>query len=267
MKIKNNSWYSVILALLMVWFMIVLTTWVFLLVLKESKDTKAMENYLKAFAGAEWAIELWMLKSKNFSYSVDYNVPHTINNESIVLAKDPLNINSFLKTKDVFISYDINSTSNDINKDLKNGKFDIIPLFFYDSNWNLKKISNLSLTSNSPELVWNIVWDEEWISWKWNFVNSTEWNLKTLSWNEVSFSKKYISDFLTSSNKNYLILHNATTDTINYNLRALNSWEYFTNFTNEILWSWEVSSLKQNLILKIDSSEYLNLLKYSIFSN
>jgi hypothetical protein len=47
---NNKSGYSVILSILMVGFMLVLTSGVFMLVLSENKDTKAMEYYLKAFA-------------------------------------------------------------------------------------------------------------------------------------------------------------------------------------------------------------------------
>lgn len=266
-KYNNKSWYSVILALLMTWFMLVLTTWVFSLVLRESKDTKAMENYLKAFAWAEWSLELAMLKSKNYSYSIDHSIPHDINDKSIVLAQNPLQKNLFHKAKDVFISYDMNSLANDIDKDLWVGKFDIIPLFSYDSDGNLNKITNLSLSTNSQELVWNIVWESTWISWMWDFVNSTNWNYKTISWVNVSFSVNSVWNFLNNSNKNYLIIHNASSSLVNYNLRALNSWEYFTNFLTNIIASWEIWWFKQNIKVNINSSEYLNLLKYSIFSN
>lgn len=262
---NNKSWYSVILALLLVWFMLVLTWWIFSLVVWESKDTKSMESYFKAYAWAEWAVELAMLKSKEYSYWVDDAISNDINPKSIILSESPLDTSKFNKAKDVLISYQINAKSNNLEKDLASGEFDIIPLFFYQDNIE-KKITNISLNSNSTDLVWNIVWKEVGISWIWDFSNDTNWNYKTLSWNDVNFSKKMVWDFLENSTSNYLILHNVSDKTITYNLKALNSWEYFTNFSNKIVWSWENRGFKQNLVVDVKSSEYLNLLKYSIFS-
>lgn len=263
---NNKSWYSVILALLLIWFMLVLTGWVFWLVVWESKDTKSMESYFKAYAWAEWAVELAMLKSKEYSYSYDDSISNDVNNKSIILSKNPLDKSQFSNAKDVLISYQINAKSNNLEKDLASGEFDIIPLFFYDNNTQ-RKIKNIYMHSNSSELVWNIVWKDVWISWIWDFVNNSEWNFKILNWNELNYSKKYVWDFLNDSSNNYLILHNASNNTVTYNLKSLNSWEYFTNFTNKIIWSGEIRWFKQNLVVDIKSSEYLNLLKYSIFSN
>lgn len=262
---NNKSWYSVILALLMIWFMLVLTWWVFSLVVWESRDTKSMESYFKAYAWAEWAVELAMLKSKEYSYSLDDSIPSWINEKSVILSENPTDISKFTNSKDVLISYQINAKSNDLEKDLDSWEFDIIPLFFYQDNLE-KKIKNISLSSNSQDLVWNIVWKEIWISWIWDFWNNKEWNYKTLSWDDVTFSKKSVWVFLEDSSSNYLILHNVSDKKITYNLKSLNSWEYFTNFTNKIVWSGEIRWFKQNLVVDIKSSEYLNLLKYSIFS-
>jgi hypothetical protein len=54
---------------------------------------------------------------------------------------------------------------------------------------------------------------------------------------------------------------------ISYTLKSLNPWEYFTKDKILIVSSWEVWWFKQNLRITISVSEYLNLLKYSIFSN
>lgn len=267
-KYSNKSWYSVILAILIVWFMLTLTTWVFSLVLRESKDTKSMEYYLKALEWANWAAELAMLKAKNFNYSMNYSISNTINNESAILSVNPTNILDFKKSRDVLISYDMDSIANDINKDLDSWMFDIIPLFYYNSaNNKIVNIKNITLNSNNAELVWNIVWSNDWISWKWNFDSSTNWNYKTINSSQINFTTKSIWNFLQNSSNNYLILHNITNSKVNYNLKSLNSWEYFTNFNTEIIASWEISWFKQNVKIDIKSSEYLNLLKYSIFSN
>gem|GEM_PF-4057658 len=50
-------------------------------------------------------------------------------------------------SKDVFISFHLDATGNEIvDKILGSGKFDIIPLFYYDRNGNLKKVTQLQLT-------------------------------------------------------------------------------------------------------------------------
>lgn len=262
MKKYNNSWYSVILAILMVWFMFVLTSWIFLLIANEWKDTKSMEYYLKAFAWAEWSLELAMLKAKKYNYSYSGNIEN--NNLSKVLYQNQENKNP----KDVEISYDLNSTDSEIrDKNLESWEFDIIPLFFYDINWNYKKVKNITISWLDWDVVWNIVWEIEWISWVWNFSSSSLWNLKTISsWN-INFSKKSIWDFLNNSEKNYLILHNTSLNTVKYTLISLIEWEYLTKEISQIIWSWEVWWYKQNLRVNINNSKYLNLLKYSIFSN
>ena len=73
-KYNKKWWYSIIMAILMVWFMLVLTSWVFWLILWESKDTKTMEYYLKSYQAAEWWIELALLKAKDSNYSLDETI-------------------------------------------------------------------------------------------------------------------------------------------------------------------------------------------------
>lgn len=264
MKNYNNSWYSVILAILIVWFMLVLTSWVFSLVMLENKDTKAMEYYLKAFAWAEWSLELAMLKAKQFNYSFSDKIDNT-DSKSKVLSRD---ISNFSKTKDVLITYNLDATTSEVkDKNLKSWEFDIIPLFYYDVNWDYKKVKNIIINWLNSDVVWNIVGENSWITWINNFTNNTEWNFKTInSWN-INFSTKTIWDFISESEKNYLIIHNVSTNEINYTLKSLNPWEFITKEASFIIWSWEIWWYKQNLRVKIDNSKYLNLLKYSIFSN
>lgn len=268
MKTSNNSWYSVILAILMVWFMLILTVGVFSLILGESKDTKAFENYFKAISWAEWSLELAMLKAKQYNYSYSDIITNDINDLSVILSSDFLDKSKFNSVKDVLISYELNATSQDIiDKKIQKYTFDIIPLFFYDINWVYKKVKNISLFWVNNNVVWNIVWENSWISWVWDFTNISSGNYKIIySWNIV-FSQKSIGDFLNDSEKNYLIIHNLSSNDINYTLSSLNPWEFLTNEVNYIIWTGEIWWYKQNLRVKINTSQYLNLLKYSIFSN
>ena len=262
---NNTAWYSVILSILMVGFMLVLTSGVFMLVLWENKDTKAMEYYLKAFAWAEWSIELALLKAKKYNYSYSETLDKWDPLSKVLFREGDL----YNFSKDVFISFHLDATGNEIvDKTLASGKFDIIPLFYYDRNGNLKKVTQLQLTW-VDWVVWNIIWEISWISWVGNFTNVTYGNYKTLSSQGVSYIQKKIWDFMIipENQHNYLILHNTNDDAIKYTLKSLQSWEYITKDASQIIWTGEVWGYKQNLKVTINSSEYLNLLKYSIFSN
>lgn len=263
-KYKNNSWFSVILAIVMTWFMIVLTTWVFLLVLAENRDTKSMEYHFKSLEWAEWSLELAMLKSKQFNYSYDEKLDssHPI---SRVLFENQSNFN---KNKDVLITYNLSSIASEIiDKKIEIWNFDIIPLFSYGNDWVYKKVKKITITWLNSDVIWNIVWEDSWISGTSNFDNTTEGNFKTISWNNISFDKKPISDFLNDSEKNYWIIHNLSSSGVIYTLKSWNSWEFLTKDKSSIISSWEIGWYKQNLSITVDSSKYLNLLKYSIFSN
>lgn len=260
MKNYNKSWYSVILSILMVWFMMILVVWVFRLVFVESRDTRWMVNYLKAFAWAEASIELALLEAKNNNYSVDYQVDYN-NWKSKVLWED---INDFFPVTDVILSYDLNSASNSVEWRIESWKFKIIPLF-----WNWTFVKNLSVSSLSDTIVWNILGENGGMSWIWSLNNSTIWNYKTISWSDVSFQNISVWNFLNNnsdSDKMYLILHNTWNSDIGYQAQALWTWEYLTNINTTIVWSGEINWLKQNLRVRFSSWEQLNLLRYSLFS-
>ncbi len=249
----------------MVGFMLVLTSGVFMLVLWENKDTKAMEHYLKSFAWAEGAIEIALLKAKKYNYSYSEVLEKPSSLSKTLFRKGEL----YNFWKDVFISYELDATGNEIiDKNILSSKFDIIPLFYHDQNGSVKKVTEIQLSSTSP-LVWNIVGDISWISWVGNFSNTTQWNYKTLGNEGVLYAQKKIRDFLDiSQNKqNYLILHNATTQNVSYTLKSLKHSEFLTKDVSKIIGTWEVWGYKQNLKVDVNSSEYLNLLKYSLFWN
>ena len=46
----NKSWYSVILSLLLIGFIMVLSIWIFRLILNEMKNNRAMWDYIKSYA-------------------------------------------------------------------------------------------------------------------------------------------------------------------------------------------------------------------------
>ena len=247
MKKYNKSWYSVIVSVMIIWFLIVLTAGIFNLVLLELKDTRWESNYLKAFAAAEWAWELALLKIKQEWYAYKDSIEETINNRSIVLATNPINTSSFNKAKDMYISYDFNYTVNSYDWDLAPAWYDIIPLFYTDDAWEHKSRNiRLSLVSWDPaKLTWNIIWENNGISGVGNFSSSTAWEWRLRTW---AYSASSVGNFLDSSSMNYLVLFNIDPDNhITYILDSNNPWEFFTKPRTDIITSAQIS--KRTIIL------------------
>lgn len=239
----NNSWYSTVLALLLVGFMIIITTGIFNLVMSELKDTSGMSHYFKAYAWVEAGIELWLLDIKNWSdlVNIDKNDP-----KSDILDS---------KTKVVY-NFDWYS-------------WEITKTWIWPWDYALVELldaKNPTLTA-TDNIIWNIVWEESGITWEWfSFNPSTAWNRKTLnSVNNFDFFTETINNFLNNSDWNYLIVFNPNLIDIDFTL-AVGAWERIMKDTVRLKSSWFSSKYKQNLILEIDKSWYLNFLKYSIFS-
>lgn len=252
MRNNNKKWYSVIISILMVWFMLILSLWVFSLILKESKDTKMMESYLKAYQAAEWWIELALYEAKTNNYNLDNSKTFELSSWSF-----------FNQISDPEINYKVSSQTRELkDKQIWSWKFHIIPL---------SNVKQLKLTStNSSKLIWNIIWEANWISWVWNINNLTNWTFKTIS-NTFSINldeNKNVYNYLSNQPwDKYLILNNLdTANSIKYNLVSLAA-EKFVKDKTEIVSSAEVNWFKQNLRVSIDNLEYLNLLKYSIYSS
>ena len=263
----NKSWYSVILALFVVWFLLVLTTGVLNLILRELYDNRWRESYLKAYYWAEAWQELALLKIKKGSYSYYDKIDHNKNNKSIVLSQNPTDISKFKANKDVFVSYDLNSKTNSYSSSLSPLWYDIIPLFYL--TWNTsspteKKTTDLKLaldSADTKDLSWNIVSKNSWISWSWAFSNNTKWRWRKSDWDFLEMS---IWDFLAQNNYNYIILFNSSLSS-NLNYTIISSKE-FTKPKTAIISSGQIWKYRQNLETSLDNTEYLNILRYSIYS-
>jgi len=249
--------------------MLMVTSGVFLLILAENKDTKGMEFYLKAYAWAEGALEMALLNAKNHSYSYSTTAPPDKGSDfSRVLTRNPDNQDSYHPKKDVLVGYKIDATTQTIEKKyIAAWFFDIIPLFSMNEAKEPNKVSTIELkTLGNANIVWNIVGNNEGMSGTWDINLSTRWNLKRLTGGNPNYSEMLVSSFLKQSNGNYLIIHNVSTNSGTYTLSTPNSGEYFTREKNVIIASGEIGDYKQNIQFDLDTSQYLNLLKYSIFS-
>lgn len=249
---SSKQGYSIILSVLMVGFMLVLTHGILTLVIWESKDSRAMESYLKAYAWAEWALEMWMLEAKKNIYGIDITQTGIKN---VLHSSQPAK-------KNVDISYTIQGATREISSlKLASWQFAIIPLFSKGS-----KVTSPRFVWGNSEVVWNIVSKTSGISGVGNFTKETLWKEKTISSGEVSLQDTSIQNFLTHNEESYLILQNIGTTEISYALSSDKIDEYFTNTTTKIVGTGEVWGFKQNVFIEIDIGKYLNLLKYSVFS-
>jgi len=268
---SNTRWYSVIISLLMIGFLLVLTSWVFNLVLKEMYDNRGMWKYIQTYAWAESGQELALLQIKDNGYGYYDFIEHTPNDRSIVLSKTPTELSSFQKSNDIFISYDIGSKVNDYNGSLEPLEYDIIPLFYIDEHGEQKvNMIDFSITFGSGDnLSWNIISRISWISGKNSNLVGYK---KTLGTNgtvrEFWFTTESINTFLLNNDTNYLVLFNSGDfGRIDYHIDTLDRTEFFSKPETEIISSAQVWNYKQNLRTTLNNTEYLNILRYSIYSN
>ena len=250
---SNKQGFSIIVAVFMIGFLLVLTTWVFNLVLREMKDNRWAENYLKAYAWAEWAMELWLLNIKEKGYSTDIDL---LNTDS---GSESLSFNStFKKINDPKISYNMDIAVDQLSWMTMTGwETVLIPLFS-----NGVGVTNPTFTS-SNDILWNIVWNWEWMSWSGSFDLSTSQIYKK---NDGTYSSlDSVQSFLTVNTASYLMLFNKWWPTT-YDF-SVASWELFSRPVWKITSSVTVWKYKQNISTSIDNTQFLNMLKYSLYSN
>lgn len=279
MRTFNKSWYSVIISVLLVWFLLIITTSVFHLVLKEFNDNKWLWDSIKAFAGAEASQELALLKIKDKWYGIDDKIEHTISTWSILLAEDISNTWSFKQNKETFISYDLNVLADfntaineyEYSETLWANWYSIIPLF-YEEDWgawiDFLRDYELNIAGIRWELVWNLIAGQEWIGnngaenleyWNWKITRlNGDWELEA-----EHVNNQLINNFLSTRENAYLILFNSWNDNIDITLTSLDK---FSKPKTTILSSAQVWKYRHNLETQYDNTQFLNMLKYAVFS-
>ena len=263
MRKNNKQWYSVIIAMLLIGFLLVLTVTVLNLVLKEMRDNRAMWDSMKAFAWAETGKELALLKIKDQWYGVDYKIQSWNNSKSILA-----DVSDFKSNRDVEVTYDINlkPVENDLwkyqySQDLAPGEYSIIPLFYeYDSNW-IQNTENISLNSDN-EIVWNLLSGNNGIAWVGNNL-SGKWKVVDNSW-KSTVKTLLQQEFLINNDNVYLILNNTSSEEKSF---VLTSSDEFSKPITNIISSGQVGNYRHNIETKYDNTEFLNMLKYAIFSD
>ncbi len=263
MRKNNKQWYSVIIAMLLIGFLLVLTVTVLNLVLKEMRDNRAMWDSMKAFAWAETGKELALLKIKNQWYWVDYEISEWEADSRNILWVEW----NFKKNRDVEVTYNINllpennSWNYEYSQDLAPGEYSIIPLFYqYDDN-SIQNTGNINLQS-SDGIVWNLLSWNNGIAWVGNN-QSGKWKVVDNSW-KSSVTNMSQQNFLNGNNNVYLILNNTSNSNKNF---ILTSSETFSKPITNIISSGQVGNYRHNIETKYNNTEFLNMLKYAIFSD
>ncbi len=251
----NTAGYSIIIAILMIGFLLVLTTSTLNLVLQEMRDGKGRQNYLKAFYGAEWALEygLLQIKDKGFAYD-DVGI-------------DDISDLLWDEKQDPYLSYVFESAVSSYSGTLSPWDTEIIPLFWIDPSFHTHSVNNIRLDQNSGNVVWNIIGQNSGQSWTWGFTSSSSFFLKEVtSGPTTQFQKTLwtIQDFLTANTGSYLMVYNPYDTDAHFTLRS--SGENFTQPVADIISSAKVWKYQQNLKTSVDNTEFLGILKYSIFS-
>ncbi|NDK08665.1 hypothetical protein EOM39_05505 [Candidatus Gracilibacteria bacterium] len=261
---NNKSGYSIIIAIFVIGFLLALTSSILKLVIVELNDNRGVYNYLKTHYATMGAGEMVMMKIKDNGYGyyekINFDKSNPISNI--------LNIDG---EKNPIISYDINSKVKEYDGSISPLSYDVIPLFYIENNGSGVLIDmDLSSTgSNLGDLSWNIISSNGGLSGEGGFTLNSEGYLKQLDQNsDFLIDTKSIGDFLSENNNNfnYLVLFNSSENTtINYNLDGKGG--FFTKPRTEIAVSSKIGSYKQNISIKYDNTEYLGMLKYSIYND
>ena len=280
----NPQWFTLLLILGVVWFLLILLTWIYKVVLFELHDTRDMSHFMKSRTASEswWEIAMLKLKENGFWYHADgiYDT-NNISWESIILAEFPLDTSQFNPNRDVFLGYEIDSKSQNYSWKIQPWDFQIIPLFYtgdIGSVGNTKEPKFEIITWTADDLVWNIIWTVWGVSWIWAFDGTTSVNLKELSDDTFStwdwWSNKWftltnttVTDFLNEwqlLDKNYLTIYNVGDSLIAYNVTTWDG-ESFTKPITTVYSSAKIGDIKQNIELEIDNSKYFDVLKYAIY--
>lgn len=290
---RNNKWFSVVIAIMITAFLIVISSWILILVIQESKNTKLVYNSISTQAWAEWTIEYALLKVKNHSDWFADKIDFKQDVDANILA---YNINK-ITNKDVVTSYEITNNSKSYSWIIASWEFEIIPL--YIDNWELITNNSKNPNKNSSSLskvltfkfswdndyVRNIIWNDMswttfWMVWTWSnnlsvwawfSVNYDSGNMKSIDNDSlvlddsktIKLENIKIEDFLTRYENNYLIIYNVSQDWLSY---SLESNELFSLPKLKITASSKILNYKKNLEFSENKSKYMDMLKYSIFN-
>lgn len=254
---SSRSWYAILSAVLLTGFLLILTAWTFHIVLQELYDGRGQQNYLKAYAAAEAGLEeaLYLVNEYDYWY-------HEIRSwDTSILGDNP---------KIPEVAFDFESKSKAFTWSLESFDMDIIPLFWRDSDGMYHNIIwDLELVDETDSFAWNIVWLDVGVWWSGAFISSTKQvprrilNTTTSQLQQFNIETVVLNEFLMQDEMRFMIIINNSDNTQQYTLL---SWgEYLTLPRHDIVSSGRIGRFTQNIRTELDNTEYLGLLRYSIF--
>lgn len=243
-----------------------LTTWILSLVIGEVKDTSGYSSYIKSYYWAEAWIDLWLLAYNDWSFN-EYIV-----SEENLAEDDNWKSLHYILGEDTPLTYDVDWYTDEVeNVSIAPWKYHMVKL--KDNNGNKVLDFDLNTDHTTPQdLKWNVIWTNWGITWEWEIDwDNTTWISKSLindADRNIWYTNKVVKNFLeeTTNSENVLILFNSSSNsTIYYSITSADN--SFQTAESEIIWSSKPrkTNYKQNLRVKIDNSEWVNFLKYSIY--
>jgi hypothetical protein len=283
---NNKAWFSIVVAMLVTAFLIVLSMWVLDLILGDRKITRVVYNSISTYAGAEWSLELALLKIKNHREGFKDEIVLDDTN-SWLLGK-----NGTAGKMEQKIAYTMDTRSNSYSGSAKEGEFVIIPLYYDDEIWithnensAMKKTELLKVDWIDWNVVWNIIgninsWIHEgdtlWLVGKWPIQEDTMWDQKIIDNNvcdsdgncEIKYSSWSVSDFIRDHSDNYLILFSDAP--FHYEIKsgkdASGNDTFFSLPKISVVATSQIGDFMQNISFTEDKSRLFDALKYSVFT-
>lgn len=252
---SQKSWYAIISAILLVWFLLVLSAGSFHLVLQEMYDGRGKQNYLKAYAAAEAWLEEALLKVKQegYGYYEKKDFSPDILWDAIKIAE---------------VAYEFLWKTQSYSGDLEAFGVDIIPLFWIDSDGGVHNLENtLHLATTDSALAWNIVWKDVWVGGNGSFESSMKQvDKKTLEdTGNFTLTQSNLDAFLGLDEEKYIFIVNTSDVSLSYTLNS--TWNnFFTLPRHDIISSGRAGNYVQNIRTQLDNTEFLWLLRYSIYA-
>lgn len=245
---KNTQGYSIIIAIMMVAFLLVLCSWVLQGVLWEMIDNRWRQEYLKASAAAEGALELALLDIKKNWYGYD-----AVENDILYLWDD---------RKNARMQYNFKSRVQEHEWQLWSFETVLIPLYWINMN-GLQAISWTSIELNASEdLIWNIIGSWLGISGEGSFTEHTQSQRESI---DGTSTIERIWNFLDTNPGSYLQIYNNSSLESQYLLKVEGD-DFFTLPKAEIFARWSIGKYQQSLRAELNNTEFLHILRYSIFS-
>jgi len=217
-------------------------------------DGRGKQNYLKAYAAAEAWLETALLKVKQEGYGYF---------EKKDFSSDILWDN----IKRAEVSYEFLWKTQRYEGNLESFWVDIIPLFWIGIDWVVHNLKDTLNFSADPDIAWNIVWVDIGVWGSGSFESSSKQiDKKSLEDSgDFRLQNDRLDAFLSVDEEKYIFILNTTDSPLDYSINS--QWDnFFTLPRHYIISSGRVGNYVQNIRTELDNTEFIWLLRYSIYA-